>query len=94
MAVRRSLRLLSALVVMAASAFAALGSWIDRLGGYTAAGTVGYYALPLLGIAGGVGAVVGHSPAARGVSLAVGAAATAGWFVLLLTQTAVNGAPL
>jgi hypothetical protein len=94
MAVRRSLRLLSALVAMAASAFAALGSWIDRLGGYTAAGTVGYYALPLLGIAGDVGAVVGHSPAARAVSLTVGAAAAAGWFVLLLTQPAVNGAPL
>jgi hypothetical protein len=64
----RALELILALVVIATASFATITTWLDRLGAYTGAGTVGYYALPLLGIAGGAGALLARSRSARGRS--------------------------
>jgi len=91
MAGRRALGLISALVVIATAVLASITTWLDWLGAYTVAGTVGYYALPLLGIAGGAGAFVARSRSARSASLVAGAVAIAIWYVLLITQTEVNG---
>ena len=91
MASGRALSLILALIVTAAALLAATTTWLDRLGAYTGAGTVGYYTLPLLGIAAGAGTFVARSPSARAASLVAGAAAIVGWYVLLITQTDVNG---
>jgi hypothetical protein len=81
-----------ALVVIASGVFATSTTWLDRLGAYTGAGTLGYYALPLVGIAGGAGALLTRSRSARAASLVAGATAIVGWYVLLMTQTDVNDA--
>jgi len=90
MAGQKTLRLISALVVIAAGLLATTVTWIDRTGAYTGAGTVGYYALPLAGLAGGVGALVARLPARRSFYLLVGVMSLIGWYVLLVTQTEVN----
>ncbi len=88
-----SLWSLSTAIVIAGGALSAAWCLTDRVAAYTLAGTVGYYALPFVGIAGGAGALVARSAAARAVSFGAGVAAVGGWVVVLLSQTAVNGVP-
>jgi hypothetical protein len=90
MTVGRALPLL-ALCVLTAGLLAAITTALDRLGAYTNAGTVGYYTLPLVAIAAGVGGLVARAPATRAAWLVAGAAAVVGWILIWLTQTEVNG---
>lgn len=90
MAERRTVRLVSALVLIV-GVFAAIVTWVDRLGASTNAGTVAYYALPLGVIAGGAWGVAGRSARVRVAALLAGVLALAAWFMVLHSQSDING---